>query len=33
LKKEAEEAEKRRLEKESGKAVEDEWKPPVKEVF
>ena len=31
-KREAEEAEKLRLQKESGK-VEDEWKPPVKEVF
>lgn len=33
LKKEAEEEEKRRLEKETGKSVQDEWKPPVKEVF
>lgn len=33
LKKEAEEEEKRRLEKENGKASQDEWKPPVKEVF
>jgi hypothetical protein len=32
LKKEAEEAEKKRLEEE-GKASQDEWKPPVKEVF
>lgn len=30
---EAEEAEKLRLEKESGIKKEDEWKPPVKEVF
>ena len=30
---EAEEAEKRRLEEDSGKKMEDEWKPPVKEVF
>jgi len=33
LRKEAEEAEKRRLEEESGKPAEDVWKPPVKEVF
>jgi len=33
LKKEAEEVEKRRLEEESGKTTEDEWKPPVTEVF
>mmetsp|Transcript_22117 Transcript_22117/g.25170 ORF Transcript_22117/g.25170 Transcript_22117/m.25170 type:complete len:150 (+) Transcript_22117:473-922(+) len=33
LKLEAEEEEKKRLEKETGKAAEDEWKPPVKEVF
>jgi len=33
LKKEAEEVEKRRLEQESGKTTEDEWKPPVTEVF
>jgi hypothetical protein len=32
LKKEAEEAEKKRLEGE-GKQEGDEWKPPVKEVF
>jgi hypothetical protein len=32
IKKEAEEAEKKRLEAE-GKSEEDEWKPPVKEVF
>eukprot|EP00551_Chaetoceros_affinis_P007179 CAMPEP_0203669208 /NCGR_PEP_ID=MMETSP0090-20130426/5637_1 /ASSEMBLY_ACC=CAM_ASM_001088 /TAXON_ID=426623 /ORGANISM="Chaetoceros affinis, Strain CCMP159" /LENGTH=310 /DNA_ID=CAMNT_0050533829 /DNA_START=60 /DNA_END=992 /DNA_ORIENTATION=+ len=32
-KKEAEEAEKLRLEKESGKKMDDEWKPPVTEVF
>lgn len=32
-KREAEEAEKLRLEKESGKKMDDEWKPPVKEVF
>ena len=33
LKREAEEAEKKRLEEEEGKKAEDEWKPPVKEVF
>jgi hypothetical protein len=33
LKQEAEEAEKRRIEEESGNKVSDEWKPPVKEVF
>lgn len=32
-KQEAEEAEKLRVEKETGKKTEDEWKPPVKEVF
>lgn len=32
-KRDAEEAEKLRLEKESGEKKEDEWKPPVKEVF
>ncbi len=32
-KKEAEEAEKIRLEQETGKKAEEEWKPPVKEVF
>ena len=33
LKREAEEAEKKRKEEEEGKKAEDEWKPPVKEVF
>lgn len=33
LKKEAEEAEKLRIEVESGKVAEEEWKPPVTEVF
>uniref|UniRef100_A0A6S9ADJ1 Uncharacterized protein n=1 Tax=Ditylum brightwellii TaxID=49249 RepID=A0A6S9ADJ1_9STRA len=33
LKKEAEEAEKRRIELETGEAPEEGWKPPVKEVF
>jgi hypothetical protein len=32
LKNEAEEAEKRRIEAEQGK-TDEEWKPPVKEVF
>lgn len=32
-KREAEEAEKLRLEKESGEKPEEKWKPPVKEVF
>ncbi|GFH61115.1 hypothetical protein CTEN210_17591 [Chaetoceros tenuissimus] len=33
LKKEAEEAEKRRLEEENGGPVEEQWTPPIKEVF
>mmetsp|Transcript_26969 Transcript_26969/g.25831 ORF Transcript_26969/g.25831 Transcript_26969/m.25831 type:complete len:288 (-) Transcript_26969:442-1305(-) len=33
LKQEAKEAEDKRLQEETGKPVQDEWKPPVKEVF